>query len=113
MSCQFKDKVVLVTGAARGQGPVVTVDDLQETVNLVEKNGQHVYAEQGGVRDMPRLQVATHRGVAELRRLDFALADDGLAPVFGERSHEWRRRWTQSTLCSTVCTPPSRRHRHR
>jgi SDR family mycofactocin-dependent oxidoreductase len=116
MTERFKGKVVLVTGAARGQGrshavrfaeqgadviaidiceqidsvayPMASADDLQETVNLVEKTGQRIVAEQVDVRDMPRLQAAIENGVAELGRLDFVLANAGIAPIFGERSDE-------------------------
>ena len=114
MSGQFEDKVVLVTGAARGQGrshavrfaeegadilavdicdqigsvayPMATADDLQETVNLVEKTGRRIVAEQADVRDMPRLRAAIHNGVTDLGRLDFVLANAGIGPVFGEQS---------------------------
>jgi SDR family mycofactocin-dependent oxidoreductase len=118
MSEKFKGKVVLVTGAARGQGrshaarfaeegadviaidiceqigsvayPMSSSDDLQETVNLVEKTGQRIVAEQVDVRDMPRLQAAVENAVAELGRLDFVLANAGIAPIFGEQSDEVR-----------------------
>jgi SDR family mycofactocin-dependent oxidoreductase len=116
MTDKFKGKVVLVTGAARGQGrshavrfaeegadviaidicrqidsvvyPMATADDLEETVNLVEKTGQRVVAEQVDVRDMRRLQAAIENGVAELGRLDFVLANAGIAPLFGGGSDE-------------------------
>jgi SDR family mycofactocin-dependent oxidoreductase len=115
MSGQFEHKVVLVTGAARGQGrshsvrfaeegadiiavdicdqidsvayPMATADDLKETVNLVEKTGQRIVAEQADVRDMPRLRAAIHHGVTDLGRLDFVLANAGIGPVFDEQSH--------------------------
>jgi SDR family mycofactocin-dependent oxidoreductase len=114
MSKQFKDKVVLVTGAARGQGRshavrfaeegadiiavdlcgqidsvayrMATADDLHETVNLVEKTGQRIVARQADVRDMARLQTLIQNGVADLGRLDFVLANAGIAPVVGQQS---------------------------
>src|ERR1700676_3124890 len=79
MAGQFEGKVALITGAARGQGrshavrfaeegadilavdicdqidcvgyPMATREDLDETVNLVEKTGRRIVAEQGDVRD--------------------------------------------------------------
>jgi NAD(P)-dependent dehydrogenase (short-subunit alcohol dehydrogenase family) len=60
---------------------------LQETVNLVEKTGQRIVAEQTDVRDMPRLRAAIHHGVTDLGRLDFVLANAGIGPVFDEQSH--------------------------
>jgi len=99
-------KVVLVTGAARGQGrahavrlaeqgaDVIAVDvckdipglpyegatpaELDETVALVEKHGRRVVARQVDVRDLPGLQAAVDEGVAELGRLDVAVANAGI-----------------------------------
>jgi short chain dehydrogenase len=96
MSLQFEGKVAFITGAARGQGrshavrfaedgadiiafdlcdqidsvayPMATRDDLHETVNLVEKTGRRIVAEQGDVRDLERLKAAVANGVAELGR---------------------------------------------
>jgi NAD(P)-dependent dehydrogenase (short-subunit alcohol dehydrogenase family) len=81
MSGQFEGKVALITGAARGQGrshavrfaeegadiiaidmcaqidsvpyPMASPEDLDETVNLVEKTGRRIVAEQADVRDSP------------------------------------------------------------
>ena len=97
MSLQFEGKVAFITGAARGQGrshavrfaedgadiiafdlcdqidsvayPMATRDDLDETVNLVEKTGRRIVAEQGDVRDLERLKAAVANGVAELGRV--------------------------------------------
>jgi SDR family mycofactocin-dependent oxidoreductase len=108
---QFEDKVVLITGAARGQGrshavrfaeegadiiavdlcqqidsvtyPMATPADLEETVNLVEKTGQRIVAEQGDTRDFDWLRKIVARWVAELGRLDFVLPNAGIWPGFG------------------------------
>ena len=100
---QFDGKVAFITGAARGQGrshavrfaeegadiiavdlcqqmdsvayPMATPEDLDETVNLVEKTGRRIVAEQADVRDFRRLQSVVDRGVSELGRIDFVLAN--------------------------------------
>ena len=38
--------------------PMSSPEDLDETVNLVEKTGRRIVAEQGDVRDFKRLQAA-------------------------------------------------------
>jgi len=112
LTTQFANKVAFITGAARGQGrahavrfaeegaDIIAVDiceqidtvgypmaarhDLDETVNLVEKTGRRIVAEQADVRDMGQLKAAVDKGVAELGRLDFVLANAGIAPVFND-----------------------------
>lgn len=116
MAGQFHGKVAFITGAARGQGrshavrfaeegadivavdlceqmdsvdyPMATPEDLDETVNLVEKTGRRVVAEQADVRDFQRLKSVVDNGVAELGRLDFVLANAGIAPTWGQRSQD-------------------------
>jgi SDR family mycofactocin-dependent oxidoreductase len=113
MAGQFDGKVVFITGAARGQGrshavrfaeegadiiavdlcdqldsvayPMPTREDLDETVNLVEKTGRRIIAEHGDVRDFERLNEVVANGVAELGRLDFVLANAGIFPAAGEQ----------------------------
>jgi SDR family mycofactocin-dependent oxidoreductase len=115
VSQQFEGKVAFITGAARGQGrshavrfaeegadiiafdlcdqidsvayPLAAPEDLDETVNLVEKTGRRIVAEQGDVRDFARLKQAVANGVTELGRIDFVLANAGIAPVMGEQAH--------------------------
>jgi SDR family mycofactocin-dependent oxidoreductase len=116
MTTRFEGKVAFITGAARGQGrshavrfaeegadiiavdiceqidsvayPMATPEDLDETVNLVEKTGRRIVAEQVDVRDFQRLTSVVDKGVAELGRLDFVLANAGIGPIIGEPSHE-------------------------
>lgn len=111
MAGQFEGKVVFISGAARGQGrchavrfaeegadviavdlcgqldsvayPMPTREDLDETVNLVEKTGRRIYAEQADVRDFERLKEVVAGGVAEFGRLDFVLANAGIFPAAG------------------------------
>ncbi len=113
MAGQFDGKVAFITGAARGQGrshavrfaeegadiiafdlcgqldsvayPMPTREDLDETVNLVEKTGRRIVAEQGDVRDFERLKAAVANGVAELGRVDFVLANAGIFPAAGQQ----------------------------
>jgi SDR family mycofactocin-dependent oxidoreductase len=115
VTTQFEGKVAFITGAARGQGrshavrfaeegadiiavdlcqqmdsvtyPMATREDLDETVNLVEKTGRRIVAEQADVRDFQRLEAVVANGVAELGRLDFVLANAGILPAMGEPSH--------------------------
>src|SRR4029078_13079130 len=112
MGMQFEGKVAFITGAARGQGrshavrfaeegadiiafdlceqmptvpyPMYTPEDLDETVNLVEKTGRRIVAERGDVRDFERLKAAVANGVAELGRVDFVLANAGILPATDE-----------------------------
>jgi SDR family mycofactocin-dependent oxidoreductase len=116
MSLQLEGKVAFITGAARGQGrshavrfaeegadiiafdlceqidsvayPMATPEDLDETVNLVEKTGRRIVAEQGDVRDFERLKAAVANGVAELGRIDFVLANAGILPMVGEQAQD-------------------------
>src|SRR6516165_7209444 len=115
MTGQFEGKVAFITGAARGQGrshavrfaeegadivavdicdqidtvgyPMATREDLDETINLVEKTGRRIVAEQGDVRDFDRLKAVVANGVDEFGRVDFVLANAGIGPV-GERAQE-------------------------
>ncbi|MFB1296875.1 mycofactocin-coupled SDR family oxidoreductase [Mycobacterium sp. pW049] len=109
----FEGKVVLVTGAARGQGrahavrfaeegadviaydlceqldsvayPMATPEDLDETARLVEKTGRRIVVERGDVRDRDRLAEAVANGVQAFGRLDFVLANAGILPAAGEQ----------------------------
>ena len=116
MGMQFEGKVAFITGAARGQGrshavrfaeegadviafdlceqmptvayPMSSPEDLNETVNLVEKTGRRIIAEQGDVRDFERLKDAVANGVAELGRLDFVLANACILPMVGSQAQD-------------------------
>ncbi|MCG7593997.1 mycofactocin-coupled SDR family oxidoreductase [Mycobacterium sp. PSTR-4-N] len=112
----FADRVVFVTGAARGQGrehavrfaeagadviavdvceqldsvayPMATPEDLAETVALVEKTGRRIVAERCDVRDRDRLESVVARGVDELGRCDFVLANAGIMPATGAQGRD-------------------------
>lgn len=105
---RLKGKVALVTGAARGQGrshavhladegadiiaidicadidsneyPLATPEDLDETVNLVEKSGQRVVSAVVDVRDRSALKTALDDAVAQLGGLHAVIANAGICP---------------------------------
>jgi SDR family mycofactocin-dependent oxidoreductase len=115
MSRQFDGKVALITGAARGQGrshalgfaesgadiiaidpcgqidsvayPMARPEDLAETERLVVRTGRRIVSIVADVRDLRQLQDACRDGASELGRLDFVIANAGIAPVFGEPAH--------------------------
>jgi NAD(P)-dependent dehydrogenase (short-subunit alcohol dehydrogenase family) len=114
MTQQFEGKVAFITGAARGQGrshavrfaeegadiiavdvceqidsvayPMPDQDDLDETVNLVETTGRRIVAARGDVRDFDTLKAVVAAGVARFGRIDFVLANAGIAPLVDEPS---------------------------
>ena len=109
----FDGKVVLVTGAARGQGrahavrfaeegaDVIAVDvcaqldsvaypmpppeDPHETARRGVNPGRRVDAEPCDVRDRDRLADVVAAGVGEFGRLDFVLANAGILPIAGDQ----------------------------
>jgi SDR family mycofactocin-dependent oxidoreductase len=106
---RVEDKVVFITGAARGQGrshavhlaeegadiiavdicedilsneyPLARPEDLDETARLVEKSGRRIVPIQADVRDRAALSAALGRGVAELGKLDVVVANAGICPL--------------------------------
>lgn len=117
MTGRLEGKVAFITGAARGQGrshalrlaeegadiiaidicaevegveyDAATIDDLRETVKLVEGLDRRVVSRQLDVRDRASMQVAIDEGVAELGRLDIVVANAGIV--------SWDRFWEMST----------------
>lgn len=106
MPGRVEGRVAFITGAARGQGrshairlaeegadiiavdvckqldgvrfPMSTPEDLEETVNRVQKLGRRIVAVQADVRDHDALKAAVDDGVAQLGRLDIVCANAGL-----------------------------------
>jgi (+)-trans-carveol dehydrogenase len=103
---QFKDRVVFITGAARGQGrshaiefarqgarivavdicdqiesvrvPMATREDLDETVRLVEAEGGRALAVECDVRSLAGLADAAAAAVEEFGRIDITIANAGI-----------------------------------
>jgi SDR family mycofactocin-dependent oxidoreductase len=103
---ELDGKVVVISGAARGQGrshavrlaregadivaldicrdigtmdyPNATVDDLQETVKLVEGLGRRVVATEVDVRDAAAVQRAVDAAHSQLGRIDVVLPQAGI-----------------------------------
>ena len=116
MAGRLEGKVAFITGAARGQGrshavrfveegadiigvdicsdmagvdyPLGSRDDLDETVEMVEKVGRRMIAGVGDVRDQKSLAAVLDEGVAELGRLDLVVANAGIMPVAGKYANE-------------------------
>ncbi|MFR9800622.1 mycofactocin-coupled SDR family oxidoreductase [Streptomyces sp. MS06] len=110
---RVEGKVVVITGAARGQGrshavrlaeegadiiaidlgedievvgyPLGTAEELAETASLVEKTGRRVVTKQADIRDRAALRKAIDEGVAELGRLDVVVANAAIGPVGADR----------------------------
>ena len=111
---RFDGKVALITGGARGQGrshavnfaregadvivldicrqipsvehSMATLDDLAETVKLVEEHDRRIVAIETDVRDHDAVQAAVAQGSRELGRLDFVIANAGIMATTGEPS---------------------------
>jgi (+)-trans-carveol dehydrogenase len=109
MTGRVRDKVALITGAARGQGrshalrlaeegadiiaidiagqmegvpyPLATPDDLAETVKLVESLDRRAVGRQADVRDSRALSEAINDAVLELGRLDIVSANAGIGTL--------------------------------
>ncbi len=106
---RVQDKVVFITGAARGQGrshavrlaheganiigvdicedvktndyAMATPEDLAETVRLVEAAGGRMISTIADVRDRQALRKAVEQGIAEFGRLDGVVANAGICPL--------------------------------
>jgi (+)-trans-carveol dehydrogenase len=111
---EFTDKVVLISGAARGQGrshavrfaqegaavvlfdicrqmptapfDMATRDDLNETVRLVEEAGAAVVASVADVRSFAEVDAAVQLGLQAFGRLDVVIANAG---IFGRPAPLW------------------------
>ncbi|MFE4504120.1 mycofactocin-coupled SDR family oxidoreductase [Rhodococcus sp. NPDC056743] len=124
MMRRFADKVVLVTGAARGQGraeairfaqegasiiaidlcadlrtttyPGATKADLEQTARAIEAEGGRVVTAVADVRDFTALSQATREGVEQLGRLDVVVANAGMTTA--ARSWEITAEQWQETI---------------
>jgi SDR family mycofactocin-dependent oxidoreductase len=124
---RVKGKVVLITGAARGQGrdqavacaeqgadviavdlcadiasvpyPLATPGDLDETTTMVAATGRRAVAVQADVRERAELRRAVDEAVAELGRLDVVVAQAGITALGAELD---RTAWTDTVDVNLV-----------
>jgi SDR family mycofactocin-dependent oxidoreductase len=108
---RLEGKVAFISGVARGQGrshavrlaeegadiigfdicdqidtvpfPLATVDDLDETIKLVENVGRRIVARQADVRDLQAVRSVLEDGVSEFGRVDIVLCNAGSMFGFG------------------------------
>lgn len=120
MSKPLEGKVAFITGVARGQGrahavrlardgadiigvdicediatmtyPNATLDDLEETERLVEKEGRRMVARKGDVRSFYDIQAAVDDGVEQFGRIDIIIANAGIVRLAGE-SDDFMQDW--------------------
>jgi SDR family mycofactocin-dependent oxidoreductase len=109
-------KVAFISGGARGQGrshamrlaregaDIITFDiceqidsvpyetarinDLTDTVKLVEAEGRRIVARQADVRDQAAVEEVLEAGLSEFGRVDIVLANAGIMPIVGDGSKE-------------------------
>jgi SDR family mycofactocin-dependent oxidoreductase len=66
-----------------------TPEDLEETVELVEKTGQKIVARKVDVRDAAAVQAVHDEGLETFGRVDCVLANAGIMPTKGSTSEEF------------------------
>jgi NAD(P)-dependent dehydrogenase (short-subunit alcohol dehydrogenase family) len=67
--------------------PLARPEDLDETVRLVEKEGQRAVSSIADVRDRAALSAAIDAAVAELGHLDIVVANAGICPLTAPLHH--------------------------
>jgi SDR family mycofactocin-dependent oxidoreductase len=105
LTMRLEGKVAFISGVARGQGrshavrlaeegadiigfdvcdqiasvryPLASLDDLNETVKLVEDRGRRIVARKADVRDLGAVRAVFEDGIAEFGRIDIVLANAG------------------------------------
>jgi NAD(P)-dependent dehydrogenase (short-subunit alcohol dehydrogenase family) len=110
---RVEGKVAFISGVARGQGrshalrlaeegadiigfdicsnldeveyPLATREDLEETIELIEKLDRRIYAKVADVRDASAVKQVLTEGVTEFGRLDIVLANAGVLATTGEQ----------------------------
>jgi SDR family mycofactocin-dependent oxidoreductase len=118
---RLSDKVVLISGVARGQGrshaircaaegaavigfdicedlasvpyPLATSEDLEATVELVEKAGGEIVVGRADVRDRDGVQAVIDEGLARFGTLSAIIANAGIFCGAGDQAHSegaWR-----------------------
>ena len=77
------------TSAARSPSvdyPMSGLDDLAETVKLVEGLDRQIIAQAGDVRDIDSIESAVQEGVTSFGHIDLVVANAGIMPVWGPGS---------------------------
>ncbi|MCX4831343.1 mycofactocin-coupled SDR family oxidoreductase [Streptomyces sp. NBC_01016] len=125
MPGRVEGKVAFITGAARGQGrshairlaeegaDIIAIDvckqldgvqfamstpeDLDETVNQVQKLGRRIHAVQADVRDHDALKAVVDEGVERFGRLDIVCANAGIGSN-GALSHQMDEQTWRDTI---------------
>lgn len=120
MASSLEGQVAFITGAARGQGrahavrlaregadiigvdicediatmtyPNASIEDLEETERLVEKEGRRMVARKGDVRNYADLLAAVGAGADQFGRIDIIIANAGIVRLAGE-SEDFMRDW--------------------
>jgi SDR family mycofactocin-dependent oxidoreductase len=116
MTAPLNGKVAFITGVARGQGrahalrlagegaDIIGIDicapiagvgyklsdrtDLEATSNMVGNLGRKMICDVADVREMDQLRRTLEKGISELGRLDFVIANAGVMPMFGPESQD-------------------------
>jgi SDR family mycofactocin-dependent oxidoreductase len=111
---RLEGKVAFISGVARGQGrahavrmaeegadvigfdicadlescdyPLATDDDLEQTIELVEKAGGRIVARKADVRDRGQVEAVLAAGIAALGRVDYVVANAGVMPIMGAKA---------------------------
>ncbi|MCU1346861.1 MAG: carveol dehydrogenase ((+)-trans-carveol dehydrogenase) [Acidimicrobiia bacterium] len=116
----LQGKVAFISGAARGQGrahavrlaqagadiiafdicqdiesmdyPNASLEDLQETIRLVEKEDRRIIARQADVRNFDAVKSVFDEGFAQFGRIDIVVANAGIIRLSdgGERRQVWQ-----------------------
>lgn len=99
--------VDLCAQVATVEYPMATPDDLVETVKLVEDTGRRIVARQADVRDRGALRAALEDGIAELGRVDIAVANAGIGMLTARPDQDPERGGTRLMCCSPAPTTAS------
>lgn len=136
---RLQGKVALITGAARGQGlshaiamaeegaDIIAIDVdpenrmaaaipavLEDAVREVERRGRRIVAGLANVADLGEVEAVVARGVEQLGRLDFVIANAAVASmpvaIFDDTPDAWRRVLEVNTMGAWITCKASSSH---